>query len=132
MGRSVPDVERVLVDLLEPLLAIAEPTATVGVGVPRGWTVTSSPHVQISWDGTPREDWPIAAYCTVRVVVHAASTTEAKRIAREVHGLLADHDGYAPISRIDTLTGVFPATDSDTGAELASFTVRATVRTAVS
>lgn len=124
-----PDVERAMRDLLADLVAPHEPDVTVGVGVPDGWDpLTSDPHLQVACDGTPSQVHPIVAHHTVRVVAWAASPTEAKALAALAQGLLLGVGAQQPIAALLPLTGLLPARDPDTRAELASFTVRATTR----
>lgn len=121
-----PDVERLLVDLIAGLDVDA--TATVGVGVPTSWTPATGTHIQVALDGTTEVIPAVIARHTMRVTVWADSTTTAKALAATLQGHLHAHGGGSGITAITPLTGTFPARDRDTGAELASFTVRAVVR----
>lgn len=121
---TYPDVERAVRDALATAIAPYEPTVTVGVGVPSDWTIMSAPHLQVALDGTPGMAHPVYAYSTVRVVAWAASPTEAKALAWLAHGLLLAQRVLA----IAPLTGLLPARDTETRAELASFTVRVSTR----
>lgn len=124
-----PDAETLTSDLLAELLEPHEPDVTVGVGVPKNWSPTDSDaHIQVAWDGTPVRTWPIVAHATIRLVARAASTTEAKRLVALAEGLLLAHPGGAGIAVIRPLTGVLPAQDPTTRAELASVTLRVSVR----
>jgi len=124
-----PDAERAMVNLLTTLLGVYEPGYTVGVGVPDGWSPGSSyPHLQVAWDGTPLQAYPVVQHATIRLVAWAYDTTEAKRLASLAEGLALAYEGDAEISGIRPLTGVLPAQDPDTRAEIASVTVRVTVR----
>lgn len=125
---TYPDPERATVDLLAALVAPHAPEATVGVGVPPNWAPSSPPHFEVAWDGTPTSMHPVAEVATVRIVVRARTTTDAKRLAQLARGLLLAHDGHGPIRQIRPGIGVLPARDPATQAELASFTVLATVR----
>lgn len=125
---TYPDPERAIRDLLAGLLDDHDETATVAVGVPADWTTASGSHVQVAWDGTPTQQPPIVIYPTIRITAWSASTTEAKRLALLCQGLLLAHTGGGSVGAIRPLTGVLPARDPDTRAELATFTVRATVR----
>lgn len=127
---TVPDPERLIVDHLVTICAggVLPTGATIGIGVPSGWTPTSPLHVQVAWDGTPQLTWPIVVRATIRIVVRAATTTTAKRYANLIMGLLCV-DVWPPSFTVFPLTGVMPATDPATAAELASFTVRVSVRT---
>lgn len=119
-----PDVESLAVDLIDSY-ALA---ATVGVGVPTSWTAGSGPHIQVALDGTPVVVSPIYVRATIRVTVWDDQITEAKALAGHLQGLMHAHMGGYDITAIQPLTGTFPARDPDTGAELASFTVAAAVR----
>lgn len=123
---AFPDVERLVVDYLSD--EMDEPDVTVGVAVPVDWTTESDPHLQVITDGTPSMVPPVIANATVRLLARAASTTEAKRIAAKALGVLSAHPGGEGIAAIVPLTGVLPARDPDTFAELASVTCRVTVR----
>lgn len=125
---TYPDVERAVCDLLETLVAPHEPTVTIGVAVPDDWTIESAAHLQVVSDGISPRSRPVIARAAVRVVVRAASTTEAKRLAALAEGLLLAHRGGDDISSITPLAGVLPARDPDTNAELASVSVSVTVR----
>jgi hypothetical protein len=126
---SFPDVEHLLVDHLTTVLpSVLDPVPTVSVGVPVTWKPSSVPHVEVAWDGTPIQIYPLIARPTIRVVVRAGSPTEAKRIASIVHGVLLGPVIPPGVSNVLPLTGVLPARDVETRAELASFTVQVTVR----
>lgn len=125
---TYPDPERAVVDLLAGLLPAYETGVTVGLGVPTGWAPSSPTHVQVAWDGTPVAVEPVMQAATVRIVVRAATTTEAKRVAQAVRGMLLGWSGDAPVTAVAPLVGVQPARDPDTRHELAWFTVRVTVR----
>lgn len=125
---TYPDVERVTVDLLALIVYPHEPTVTVGIGVPADWTPAEPDHLQVTCDGTPAMDHPVAVHSTVRIVAWSATPTRAKELANLALGLLLAHGGAEPIAAITPLTGMLPARDTATRAELASFTVRVTVR----
>ena len=120
---TYPDPERAVVDHLTDAID----DVTVGVGVPTDWVRTDDPHIQVACDGTPVDEHPIAHRTTIRVVVWAASTSEAKRLALEAHGHLLTGWGD-DLHSVTPLTGLLPAHDDDHDAELASFTVRVRVR----
>jgi len=121
-----PDVERSAVDLLDEL---TPDPATVGISLPDDWDRAESPiHLQVGWDGTFITASRITANATVRVVAWAATATAAKAAALDAHARLCAHRGGHSITLIRPLVGPQPARDADTGAELAWFTVRATVR----
>ena len=127
-----PDVQDLGVDHLEDLLADHEPDVTVAVGVPEDWGHDSDTHIEVAFDGTPtiRAAFGgvlMSADGTLRIVVRAQTTAEAKRIALLCQGLLIGSTGHG-ITAIRPGVGVQPARDPQTNAELAGFTVLATVR----
>lgn len=119
-----PDSERLMVDLVDGF-DIAD---SVGIGVPKGWTPEAGVHAQVALDGTPTVITPVAQRHTMRVTVWAETTTAAKAAAARLQAHLHAHPGGEGITAIKPLTGTLPARDPDTGAELASFTVAAVVR----
>ena len=123
---TFPDPEKAVRALLTNLLA--SPEVTVGIGVPVDWTAESPDHLQVAWDGTRVPPHRLTATALIRVTAWAASTSRAKALALAAEGRLCAHDGTPPITVIRPATGVLPARDPDTGAELASFAVRVTVR----
>lgn len=125
---QAPDAERLVGDILDGLLTEYGETYTIGNGVPTGWVPTSPPHVQVVWDGTPTMEWPVTTRPTIRVVVRASDIPEAKRLAAVCQGLLLAHMGGDGVTNIRPGVGVLPARDEDTQAEIAWFTVIATVR----
>ena len=125
---TFPDAELVTKNLLRDLMALHEPEVTVAVGVPTDWTPASPAHLQVVWDGTPLRTHPVIAHATVRVVARATTTSEAKRLAGLAEGLLLAHGGGDGIASIRPLAGVLAARDPETRAELASISVRVTVR----
>lgn len=120
-----PDVERAAKTLLDDL---TPPPSTVGIGVPESWTEASPIHLQIGWDGTLVNQSRLIATATIRVVAWAAEPTQAKTAALDAHARLCAHRGGGGINLIRPGVGPIPARDPDTGAELAWFTVLATVR----
>jgi len=125
------DAERVTIDYLAVTLAGRGEDATVGVTVPQKWGKTTKPHVQVALDGTPVVQYPCLVRATVRVTVWHASTTTAKRLANLCMGLLLAHPGDADMAGCLPGTGVLPAVDPATKAQLASITVRAKLRMTV-
>ena len=124
----VPDAERIVVDYLTIALAARSITATVGVDLPVTWDATSVQHVQVALDGTPSLRYPVLARATVRLTAWASTTTAAKSLASLAQGLLCSHPGSTAIGSVQALTGVLPARDPSTGAQLASVTCRVNLR----
>ena len=124
------DVEHLVVDILTNLVQGLDVEPTVSVGVPDNYVAVSSPpHLEVAWDGTPTARWPVLTRCTVRIVARAATTTDAKALAARTLELLLDDTGWAfPISSIQFLTGILADRDPASRAELAAFTVQVNVR----
>lgn len=119
-----PDAERVTVDILTAALASRGQDVTVGVNVPPTWAKGTKPHVQVALDGTPGLTYPIMWNATVRVTCWHESTTTAKALAALSQALLCSFGGSRTVASVQPLTGVLPALDPDTGAQLASTTCR--------
>jgi hypothetical protein len=120
---ALPDVERLVVDALDGLV-----DATVGVGVPEGWTPAAGPHLEVVSDGAPTVVWPIKADFTVRLVARAGSPSAAKQLAGDALGTLAATDAPGIVNVIP-LTGPLPGFDPQTRVALAATTARVVVRT---
>jgi len=123
-----PDAERVIVDFLTAALAARAQDVTVGVDLPTTWTTTTKPHVQVALDGTPSVTYPILWRASVRVTAWASGTTAVKALAALCEGLLLSHSGSVQVASVQSLTGVLPTRDPDTGAQLASVSVRVNLR----
>lgn len=122
------DAEHLGVDFLTAALAARSEDVTVGVDVPSTWKKGTKAHVQVALDGTPTVDWPVW-WATLRVTCWHESTTEAKRLARLTEGLLLAYAGDGVSwAGCRPGTGVLPAKDRDTAAQLASITVRMKLR----
>jgi hypothetical protein len=96
---------------------------------PSPWTPdTDAPLVTVHDDGGP-EQWPIKRDPIIRVTVRARGLPLAKKVATWAQGHLHEHvpAGLAYVSRNGA--GLVTGRDSDTGADLASFTVTATLTT---
>ena len=126
-----PDAEHVVVDYLTTALAARAQDVTVGVNVPSAWTQGTKAHVQVGLDGTPSVRYPVLASASVRVTCWHATTTAAKALVALCEGLLCSHPGSAQIGSVRSLTGVLPTRDPDTGAQLASVSVRVNLLYAV-
>jgi len=126
-----PDAERVTIDYLTAALAARSQDVTVGVGIPTTWTTATKPHVQIALDGTPIVEYPILWRASVRITAWSSSTTTAKALAALCEALMCSHPGSATVASVQSLTGVLPTRDPDTGAQLASVSVRVNLRGAV-
>lgn len=99
-------------------------------GVPKDWTLSGGvPLVTVHDDGGPL-DWPILSRHIVRITVRADGNPLARDIAKRAAGYLHDNTP-AGIEKIHRTRGtaIIEGFDTDTGADLASFTVAATVRT---
>jgi hypothetical protein len=106
--------------------------ARVATEVPKDWFLsTNGPLVTVHDDGGPL-NWPILSRHIVRVSVRGLGNPLVRSIAKRAAGYLHDNTP-AGIEDIDRTRGtaIIEAFDTDTGADLASFTVTATVRTTV-
>lgn len=121
------DAERLAKDYLADVMADVD--CTVSIGVPSDWKPTSTKHLEVASDGVPLNEWPICTHTTIRLVARAASTTEAKALCSTALGWMLAHNGDTDIANTRFLTGVQPARDFETNAELAAATVRVTCRT---
>jgi hypothetical protein len=93
------------------------------VNLPTTWVKGTKPHVQVALDGTPEIDYPILWRASVRVTLWHESTTTAQDLAALCQGLLLAHPGDSLTSGCLPGTGVLPAEDPDTKAQLASISV---------
>lgn len=122
----VPDIEKAVRVLLG---SVTPPPITVGIGVPAGWAAGSPPHLQIGWDGTTLGRRRLTARALVRVTAWSTSTSTSKGLALDAEARLCAHDGSGVLAMVRSATGLIPARDVASGAELASFTVHVTART---
>ena len=92
--------------------------------------LTDPPLVTVHDDGGPTR-WPVLRRPTIRVTARARGLPTAKRVAARADGYLHDNvpAGLAAISRNGA--GFVTARDTDTGADLASFTTTAVVATII-
>lgn len=118
------DAERATVDVLTPALAILGEDVTCGVNMPTPWADATKPHVQVALDGTPNGTYPMTAAATIRLTAWATSTTTAKALVNLAQAIMCAHPGGDGIQSVQYLTGVMPTKDPDTGAQLATCTVR--------
>jgi len=90
--------------------------------------VTDPPLVTVHDDGGPTR-WPVMRRPTIRVTAWALGLPTAKRVAARADGFLHENlpEGLAGISRNGA--GFVTARDTDSGADLASFTTTAVVST---
>lgn len=130
----MPDV-RVMGDAVPPikarLAAFWGASVRIADEVPDDWSVdVDVPLIVVADDGGPT-DWPVMSHPLVRCTVYANGKQTAKHYRRVSMGALLGSPvpGVAHIRR--TGIGYTDARDPDTGADMASFTVPATVRTEV-
>lgn len=111
------------------LVAFLAGTARVVRDVPDKWTPSDGPVVLVADDSGPLS-WPVMSRIVVRVTVFAEGKDPARTIALRCAGHLHDNlpAGIAHIFRSGG-TSILEARDPQTGADMASFTVTASVRT---
>lgn len=119
-----PDAERLVIDYLTGALGARAQDVTVGTIVPAAWVSGTKAHVQVGLDGTPSVTYPVLWRASVRITAWSSSTTAAKALAALCEALMLSHPGSAGVASVQSLTGVLPVKDPDTGAQLASVSVR--------
>jgi hypothetical protein len=117
---TYPDPEIHTVDLLASYDELD--SYTVAVGLRNDWTTEDAIHLAVACDGEFVDWHPVASKATVRVTAWGDTPTVTKQAAHLAQGLLLAEGHIWP------LTGVLPANDPESGAELASFTVRVVLR----
>lgn len=127
---TVPDVCKLVIDYLTPLLISHGEDVTVDDALPDGWTVASKPHILVALDGTPDANYPVSANASVRVTAFCKTTGRgrAEHLAILCQGLLLSHSGGGGISGIQFLSGALPAKDPDTKAAMSFIAVRVKLR----
>lgn len=97
--------------------------------VPTDWSLRTDPPLATVHDDGGAVTWPIKRDPTIRITVRARGKPIAKRVAARADGYLRANlpSGLAAIR--DGGSAFVVATDSDTGADLASFTLPAVVPT---
>ncbi|OHU48108.1 hypothetical protein [Mycobacteroides chelonae] len=135
--REHADARSAFADALESFLALPPNVGLFGdvcrvtvEEVPLDWRVRTGPPLVTVYDDGGPEHWPIKRDPTIRITVRARGADLADRVARRVHGYLHENrpPGIAHIFR--TGGSVFVTVrDTDTGADMASFTVAAAVLT---
>lgn len=106
--------------------------ARVATEVPSDWLLLSGvPLVTVHDDGGPF-NWPIMSKHIIRVTVRGNGNPLVRQLARRAAGELHTNvpAGLEDIHKTKG-TAIIEARDPDTGADLASFTVTATIRTSV-
>ena len=98
--------------------------------VPKDWDVaTDAPLIVVTDDGGPTI-WPVWSRVLIRSTVYADGKQTARKLRRTATGVLLAHVPFG--MAIDkTGLGYTDGRDEDTGADMASFAVNATVRTEV-
>lgn len=125
-----PDAEKLVRDYLKPALISRGKDVTVSSNIPATWNPLpiseggTKAHILVALDGTPSAVYPIVSAASVRITAFASGSTEAKTLATLCQGLLLAHSGGGGISGIGYLSGLLPAEDPNTKAQLASIAVR--------
>jgi hypothetical protein len=132
-GDPIPAVKARFADFYGIDLDAADPGDAFRIvdEVPGDWVVETDRPLLVVDDDGGGVDWPVMSKPIVRVTVWANGKQTAKLLRRIVMGVLLAQPvpGIAHIRK--TGIGYTDARDDETGADLASFTVNATVRTEV-
>lgn len=124
------DAEHAVIDRLMSMMA--EPVST---WFPKSSTESPPvlPFVQVGWDGTPGDRYPVAEDAEVRVTYWAASGrySAAKAGAATARGHLLAHPGDGDVWCIRPGMGRLPGVDPDTNLPFCTFTVKVSLRPAV-
>lgn len=129
----MPEI-RVPGDAVPPIKAVYESffgeAVIVADEVPAGWDVATAPPVIVVSDDSGPTLWPVWTEPLIRSTVYANGKQTARLLRRTATGALLAH---VPSGMHIAKTGIgyTEGRDPDTGADLASFTVTATVRTEV-
>lgn len=115
--------------LIDQFAAAGAPFNTVRVALNADWEPGGGPQLVLFDDGGPME-WPIDTRVTVRATVWSTGRDLSRTIAHRAIGLLLSKP-IPGVAQVLPGMNVMDARDSKTLAELATFTVRTRVRTAV-
>lgn len=113
-----PDAERAVITRVTALMLARAEDVTVGLNLPTTWVKGTKPHIQIALDGTQVE-YPVLWRSSIRITVWHESPSTAKRIALLTEALLIQSGVPGAVS-VQSRTGLLPALDPDTKAQLAS------------
>lgn len=98
---------------------------------PDPWSVEDSPPLITVADDTGPTLWPVWSEPLIRITVHANGKQTAKLLRRRTMGVVLEKGAMPGLYIAWNGIGYVDGRDPDTGADLASFTVTATVRTEV-
>lgn len=132
MGDAVPPIQAAISAQAAGIVSgLYGDTLRVADEVPGNWVVDTDPPLAVVQDDSGPTTWPVFTVATIRVTLYARGKQTAKELRRRTMGVLlaAVPVGLAHISHEGI--GYTEARDTDTGADMASFTVAATVRTEV-
>ena len=118
------DAETITVDHLKANLSAHGSDATCSMLEPLPWADRTKSHVQVAMNGTPNATYPMTAAVTIRLTAWARGATDAKLLAGLAQGIMCAHQGGGGVQSVQFLTGILPAKDAETGAQLATCTVR--------
>lgn len=132
-GDAAAPIKARITDRADDVVADLGPTGLrVADEVPADWTVDTDPPLVVVADDAGPIMWPIWSVPRMRVTVYAFGKPLAKAIRQRLMGVLLERPVPAGLAHIahDGI-GYTDARDTETGADMASFTVEATVRTQV-
>lgn len=121
---------RLLKDHLKIWMAERYPDLTLGLALPSEYTAAEHGPVMVVFDDGGPEEWPVSDKLTLRVVVWTDSLPLSREMASYALGQTLSRKAEG-IAQILPGTRVLDARDSNNGAIMASYTVRARVRTSI-
>lgn len=127
---QLPDPVRAVRDLVIELYGDADETVDVRTDLPSNWVPSGDSVILVAVDLVAAEGtWPIYADCTTRLTAYASKPSEARRLALLGQGLIISRGARSPFARHRPLTGPLLTRDDAHKADVASITVRSTLRT---
>jgi hypothetical protein len=131
LGDAIPAIKSRLADTWGTVWPAPGARVRIADEVPAGWFVVAGPPlITVTDDGGP-VIWPVMGQPTIRITAYANGKQTAKHIRAVAMGAVMN----TPIPGVGNLhstgIGYTEARDDDTGADVASFTVRASVLTQV-
>ncbi|MET9286501.1 hypothetical protein [Nocardia beijingensis] len=106
---------------------VAAPSPTFGLVLPANWSPSSPPALVVFDDGGAPK-WPVITRPLLRITVWANGRDRARDIASAALSVLMSQ-GVPGVATLTEPSGLLEARDTNTNAQLVSFTLRAQSRT---